>query len=83
MLFRSQATFRLVGQAAPGASSSVSSNGTIVGKLAGTVAATASTGSALSLATNGTLVCKLTATWSAASASNVVSCDDFIVKVVG
>lgn len=78
-----QLTFRLVGQAAASASSAVSANGTVTAKISGTVATTVSSVSPVSLATNGTLTCKLTATWSAASASNVVSCDDFVVRVTG
>lgn len=75
-----QLTFRLVGQAAASASSAVSNNGTITAKISGTVATTVSTASPTNMATNGTLTIKLTATWSVANASNIVICDDFMVK---
>jgi hypothetical protein len=78
-----QLTFRLVGQAAPGAAVAVSANGTATAKISGTVGTTVSSVTPPTLATNGALIVRLTATWSAASASNTVLCDDFVVKVTG
>lgn len=78
-----QMTFRLVGQAAPGAAVAVSANGTATAKISGVVGTTVSSVTPPTLATNGTLTVRLAATWSAASASNTVLCDDFAVKVTG
>jgi hypothetical protein len=78
-----QLTFRLVGQAAPGAAVAVSANGTATAKISGTVGTTVSSVTPPTLATNGALTVRITATWSAASASNTVLCDDFTVKVTG
>jgi hypothetical protein len=78
-----QVTFRLVGQAAPSGASAVSTNGTVTAKISGTVATTVSSSTPATLATNGALTCKFTATWSAASASNTVVCDDFVITVTG
>lgn len=78
-----QLTFRLVGQAASGASVAVSANGTATAKISGTVATAVSSVTPPTLATNGALTVRLTATWSDASASNTVLCDDFVVKVTG
>jgi hypothetical protein len=78
-----QVTFRLVGQAAPSGASAVSTNGTATAKISGTVGTTVSSSTPATMATNGALICKFTATWSAASASNTVVCDDFVVRVVG
>ena len=75
-----QATFRLVGQAAPSGSSAVSANGTVTSKISGTVGTVVSSATPPTPATNGPLVVKFTATWSVASASNTVVCDDFVVK---
>jgi hypothetical protein len=78
-----QLTFRLVGQAAASASSAVSANGTATAKISGTVGTTVSSATPVTLATNGALIVRMTATWSAASASNTVLCDDFVIKVTG
>jgi hypothetical protein len=78
-----QFTFRMVGQAAAGASVTVSKNGTLTAKISGTTATSVQSATVSAVPTNATLTCRVTATWNAASTSNIVLCDDFVVRVVG